>query len=147
MAVASRALPEADAHLREALSVFTAIDARFEAARTRLDLADLERCRRDEAAAAAHRGEARRLFEALGLPAQVAAVDRLAAGAGATRAPRLPAGAPALAEGVDAVDDQTGRPPGDGSTGESPDQVTRGVGKTPAATDARRGRGTRARRR
>jgi DNA-binding NtrC family response regulator/tetratricopeptide (TPR) repeat protein len=54
--------------LQEALGTFTGIGARFEAARTHLDLADLARTASDREAALRHAGAARTLFAALRVP-------------------------------------------------------------------------------
>jgi tetratricopeptide (TPR) repeat protein len=70
--------PPADAErwLRAALESFRSIQALFEVARTRLDLALLAGA--GSAEAAAELGEARRLFAELGVPRYVAEAERLA---------------------------------------------------------------------
>jgi hypothetical protein len=65
----AEAAPEAaEASLGDALATFTSVEARFEVARTRLDLADLAAAGGDPARAAAHLDAARALFTALGAP-------------------------------------------------------------------------------
>jgi ATP/maltotriose-dependent transcriptional regulator MalT len=59
---------EAARRLGDALETFRAIDARYEQARTGLDLAALARARGDAPAEQAHLADARRLFQALGIP-------------------------------------------------------------------------------
>jgi hypothetical protein len=72
-------VPGARAALTEALEGFAAIDSRFEAARTRLDLAELEHARGDAAAATAQLAEARASFVALRVPHYVERAEALAA--------------------------------------------------------------------
>jgi hypothetical protein len=55
------------------------MEADFEAGRTHVALAEVRRMRGDRAGAAAALGEARALFDRLGLAREVDAVDRLAA--------------------------------------------------------------------
>ena len=61
------ALGDAEDHFQEALRAFAAIEARFELARTRLDLAALAWARGRRESAATHLAEARRELAALGL--------------------------------------------------------------------------------
>ena len=72
-------LSEADAHFQEALQGFQGIHARFDVARTRLDLAMLSRRREDQRTAASHAAEARRIFLELALPKHVERTDQLTA--------------------------------------------------------------------
>ncbi|MBW8873327.1 MAG: AAA family ATPase [Acidobacteria bacterium] len=74
---------EAEKWLQEALESFRAIEASFEVARTRLDLALLAGAGSE--AAAGQLGEARRLFAELGLPVYVERTDRLAGELAAAR--------------------------------------------------------------
>ena len=60
---------------REALRAFEAVEAEFEIARTRLDLAELAHARGDASATAAHLAEAARRFRALGVPRWVERVE------------------------------------------------------------------------
>jgi DNA-binding SARP family transcriptional activator len=76
----------AEARLVEALAAFAGMEADFEAARTHVALAEVRRIRGDRAGAAAALGEARALFDRLGLVREVDAVDRLAAAPAAARA-------------------------------------------------------------
>jgi tetratricopeptide (TPR) repeat protein len=62
---------EAARLLGEALDTFRTIDARYEQARTCLDLAALAAARDDAGARQAHLAEARRLFQALGIPRDI----------------------------------------------------------------------------
>jgi tetratricopeptide (TPR) repeat protein len=68
IAQARGALGDAGDHLREALRVFEAVEARFEVARTRLDLAALAHARGQSTACAEHLAEAHREFQALAVP-------------------------------------------------------------------------------
>ncbi len=61
-------LDAAAGRLGESLEVLTSIAARYEAARTRLDLAEVVGARGDRDGARAHLREACRLFETMGLP-------------------------------------------------------------------------------
>jgi tetratricopeptide (TPR) repeat protein len=72
------ALPEARVCLTEALRIFTSIPARFELARTHLDLAELAHASADPYGGSAHVREAHRLFIALGLPRYVERSEQLA---------------------------------------------------------------------
>ena len=76
---------EAEVWFREALESFRSIQALFEVARTRLDLALLAGA--DSEAAALQLGEARRLFAELGLPRYVDEAERLAGEMAAPAAP------------------------------------------------------------
>jgi DNA-binding SARP family transcriptional activator len=69
----------AEASLRDALASFGAIEARFELARTHLDLADLAAEGADAGAGATHLAEARALFAALGAPRYTERAEALAA--------------------------------------------------------------------
>jgi DNA-binding SARP family transcriptional activator len=80
IARAEGALDEAESALAQALEGLAAIGSRFEAARTRLDLAELEHARGQTAAAAAHLAAARETFVALQVPRYVERADALAAG-------------------------------------------------------------------
>ena len=83
-------LAAAETRLTEALAAFVEMEAVFEVARTHVALAEVRRARGDRAGAATALAEARQLFERLGLPRELDAVDRLAA----RRAPRaVPAAA------------------------------------------------------
>ena len=75
IAQARGALGDAHDHLREALGAFEAVEAEFEIARTRLDLAVLAHARGDASATAAHLAEAARRFRALGVPRWVERVE------------------------------------------------------------------------
>jgi hypothetical protein len=76
----SRGRPaEAATGLHAALDGFLAIEAAFEAARTRCDLADAARAAGDAPAAVAHLASARRTFEALGLAAFAEEIERRSA--------------------------------------------------------------------
>jgi tetratricopeptide (TPR) repeat protein len=81
---------EAERWLREALESFSAIEAPFEIARTRLDLALVAGAGSE--AAAAQLGEARRLFAELGLPVYVEKAERLAGELAAPATPERSAG-------------------------------------------------------
>ena len=70
--------PEAGANLAEALRIFDSIGARFEAARTRLELASLADARGDGATATSHLREANQLLETLEAPGYVERANRLA---------------------------------------------------------------------
>jgi len=83
----------AAAWLHEALESFRSIQAPFEAARTRLDLARL--AGRGSAAAAMELGEARRIFTGLRLPGYVEKAERLAAELAVTPSPER-SGAPKM---------------------------------------------------
>jgi tetratricopeptide (TPR) repeat protein len=72
-------LAAAEARLAQAIAAFAEMEAVFEAARTHVALAEVRRARGDREGAAAALAEARQLFERLGLPGELAAVDRLAA--------------------------------------------------------------------
>jgi hypothetical protein len=63
--------------LDEALETFTVSHARFEVARTRLDLARVAGVRGDRAAAAAHLAQARALFSELRVPRYLEVTERL----------------------------------------------------------------------
>ncbi|MGH7312062.1 MAG: ATP-binding protein [Candidatus Rokuibacteriota bacterium] len=69
---------EAERRLLEALQVFVEIGARFEAARTRLDLAEIARARGDLHAAARYAAEARDALQALGVLSYAARAAELA---------------------------------------------------------------------
>src|SRR5262245_46589363 len=79
IAWAEGAVADAESSLTQALEGFAAIGSRFEAARTRLDLADLEHARGHAAAATAHLVAARETFIALDVPYYVERADALAA--------------------------------------------------------------------
>jgi len=79
----------AERWLREALESFLTLEAAFEAARTRLDLAVAAGAGSE---AAAQLGEARRLFAELGLPTYVEKAERLAGELAAPAAPERSAG-------------------------------------------------------
>jgi len=81
---------EAERWLQEALESFSAIEAPFEVARTRLDLALVAGA--GSAGAAAQLGEARRLFAELGLPVYVEKAERLAGELAAPATPERSAG-------------------------------------------------------
>jgi DNA-binding SARP family transcriptional activator len=85
VAAAEGARDDATRWLHEALAGFRAVDAEFEAARTRLDLADLAWARPDAALARAHAGAARDAFRALDLPGHAAAAEALHEGPGGRR--------------------------------------------------------------
>lgn len=70
---------EAEASLADALRAFEETDARFEAARSRLDLATSAHRRGNARDAAQHLHEAHAVFEALGVPRWLAATRSLAA--------------------------------------------------------------------
>ncbi|HEX3553745.1 MAG TPA: adenylate/guanylate cyclase domain-containing protein [Thermoanaerobaculia bacterium] len=74
---------EAEKWLREALESFRALEAPFEVARTRLDLALLAGAGSETAAG--QLGEARRMFAELGVPVYVERTDRLAGELAAAR--------------------------------------------------------------
>jgi tetratricopeptide (TPR) repeat protein len=71
-------LATAERQLTEAAQVFREVGARFEAARTRLDLAELARARGDLHAAARTAAEARDVFQALGVPSYASRASALA---------------------------------------------------------------------
>ena len=75
---------EAERHLTEAAAVFTAIGARYEEARTRLDLAALHRDRGRREAAVAEMERASRLLRGLGATRYDATLSALAAALGAS---------------------------------------------------------------
>jgi tetratricopeptide (TPR) repeat protein len=81
---------EAERWSREALESFLAIEAPFEVARTRLDLALLAGA--GSAEAAAQLGEARRIFAELGVPRYVDEAERLAGELAAPAAPERSSG-------------------------------------------------------
>lgn len=66
--MANRDLPDAIEHLGGALQTFTAIEARYDVARTHLVLAQLAHTRQDPDAVRCHLDTAVRLFETLRLP-------------------------------------------------------------------------------
>jgi tetratricopeptide (TPR) repeat protein len=78
VACQDRRFAEAESYLLEALATFDAIGAEFESARTRLDLAMLERERGDLARAVPHLARARDRFVALGVTPYVDRADALA---------------------------------------------------------------------
>jgi class 3 adenylate cyclase/tetratricopeptide (TPR) repeat protein len=80
VAAGDRRLAEAESSLLEALTIFEAIGAQFESARTRLDLADLARERHDAAGAVSHLRHARDAFVSLGVTTYVGRADALARG-------------------------------------------------------------------
>jgi tetratricopeptide (TPR) repeat protein len=84
VAQAEGAALEAERHLAEAAAVFAAIGARFEEARTRLDLAALHRDRGQREAAVAEMERARRLLRGLGVARYDATLSALAAALGAS---------------------------------------------------------------
>jgi tetratricopeptide (TPR) repeat protein len=69
---------EAGSRLAEAVQVFSAMGARHEVARTRLDLARVAHAAGDSAAVTAHLRAARTTFEALAVPRYVELTDKLA---------------------------------------------------------------------
>ena len=85
VAAGERRLAEAQSSLLEALTIFTAIGAQFESARTRLDLAALARARHDAAGAVSHLMHARDAFVALGVTPYVGRADALAREIGTSR--------------------------------------------------------------
>lgn len=78
IAQARGALRDAEAHLGEALRTFVAVEARYEVARTHLDLAALAHARGDPVAATRHLDEARQLFATLGVPRYIERTEALA---------------------------------------------------------------------
>jgi tetratricopeptide (TPR) repeat protein len=82
IAQASGALTEAAMHLTEALQTFAAMQARFEHARTHLDLAALAHAQGNPQAAATHLTEAHTLFQALQVPRYVELVTQCASAFG-----------------------------------------------------------------
>jgi DNA-binding NtrC family response regulator/tetratricopeptide (TPR) repeat protein len=78
IAQARGALGDAEDHLREALRAFEVVEAAFEVARTRFDLAALAHVRGNPEGTGAYLGEARRRFGTLGLPRWVEQVDERA---------------------------------------------------------------------
>jgi tetratricopeptide (TPR) repeat protein len=87
IALAEGVLSEAEARFGAALSAFGRVQARYDVARTTLELAALARARGDAGAAARHLAEARRAFRELGAAEQLARADRLAAELGLSDAP------------------------------------------------------------
>jgi tetratricopeptide (TPR) repeat protein len=85
-------LPGAERQLTEAAQVFREIGARFEAARTQLDLAEVARSRGDLLAAARWAAEARDTFQALDVPAYVSRAAALARPFGDAIVPVRPSG-------------------------------------------------------
>lgn len=83
VAVARDDRDEASRRLHEALDAFVSMHARFETARTRLDLAELARATSATDAVAAHAGAAIDAFRALGVPRWLERAERLASGPGA----------------------------------------------------------------
>lgn len=79
IALARGALGDAEARLTSALDVLDAMGARYDLARTHLDLATVAHARGDRAAGARHVDPARQLFGALGVPSHRERVDALAA--------------------------------------------------------------------
>lgn len=69
---------DAQSHLEAALATFVAVEARFEAGRTHLDLAALAHARGDAEAARTHLADARAAFVALRLPTHVDRAQQLA---------------------------------------------------------------------
>ncbi len=84
IALASRALSEAESHLKGALGTFDSIEARHDAARTHLDLATLAHAQADKDAVTRHLGKAHHLFMALRVPKYVERSEQLAREFGAT---------------------------------------------------------------
>jgi class 3 adenylate cyclase/tetratricopeptide (TPR) repeat protein len=82
VAQAEGAAPEAERHLSEAAAIFVAIGARYEEARTRLDLAALHRDRGLHEAAVAEMERAVRLLRGLGATRYDATLSALAAALG-----------------------------------------------------------------
>ena len=82
VALAAGRLDEAERALRAALDTFTAIEARAQAARSRLPLGELHAARGDRDAAAAELRAAHNLFTQMRAPRMVERVDRLAAALG-----------------------------------------------------------------
>jgi tetratricopeptide (TPR) repeat protein len=70
------ALGDAEDHLQEALRAFEAVEAAFEVARTRFDLAALAHARGQPGVRAAHLAEAGRHFRTLGVPHWVERVEQ-----------------------------------------------------------------------
>lgn len=73
----SSALLEAEVHLKEALLTFGSIEARYDVARTHLDLAALAHAQGNREAVKAHLGQAYRLFETLRVPNYVERTEQL----------------------------------------------------------------------
>jgi tetratricopeptide (TPR) repeat protein len=103
LASAAGAHDEAADALHEAMRLFTAIEARYEIARTHLDLAPVARARGNPERATRHLAEARALFDALGVRRDAARAAELAMvpefGTGAPRGAGAPPPAQPLAEG------------------------------------------------
>ncbi len=78
IAWAARELDEAERRLGEALHIFVSIGARFEEARTHLDLVPLARAQRSPTRTETHLARARQLFQALGAVRYAAWTERLA---------------------------------------------------------------------
>lgn len=76
-------LDAAAVDLGTALDAFAALEARYDLGRTHVDLARLARARGQDAAAAAHLGEALDLFRLLRIPAYVTRIRELAKELGA----------------------------------------------------------------
>jgi len=72
-------LADAERCLTEALETFEAVQSRFDAGRTHLDLADLARAQRQSVRVTAHLAEAEQCFAELDLPGSLACVARLRA--------------------------------------------------------------------
>ncbi len=80
-------LAEAEARFTEALGTFSSMQARYDLARTHLDLAALAHARENRDAVAKHIQEAHQLVGALGAPRRVEATRRLASELGVPLAP------------------------------------------------------------
>jgi DNA-binding NtrC family response regulator/tetratricopeptide (TPR) repeat protein/class 3 adenylate cyclase len=68
---------EAHEHLLAALAIFDHLEARYEMARTHVDLADMARRTGNSATLITHRNEARSLFQSLAVPRWVARTEEL----------------------------------------------------------------------
>ncbi|MBI2154600.1 MAG: AAA family ATPase [Candidatus Rokubacteria bacterium] len=84
IAQAQATLPEAERHLTDALQTFAAINCRFEAGRTHLDLAAVAHAQGNKDAVATHLEEARSLFQVLRVPKYVERTEQLAKEFGAS---------------------------------------------------------------
>jgi tetratricopeptide (TPR) repeat protein len=82
IAQASSGLPEATQYLQAALDTFAAMPARYELARTRLDLAALAHAQGHSEAIATHLAEAHTLFTALRIPQYIERTAQLASALG-----------------------------------------------------------------
>ncbi|MBI4610364.1 MAG: hypothetical protein HY726_15305 [Candidatus Rokubacteria bacterium] len=78
IAQARSAFPEAESYLNEALQTFGSMQARLEAGRTHLALAELGHARGDREALASHLKEAHQQFKVLRVPKHVERTEQLA---------------------------------------------------------------------